>query len=95
MDGQCPRPKTRGIGVMSKRFTDPQKEFLSKIERSIDKLYPLVSQARMLRLYIVERELAWTRQGLVDALELQRRAYLDDSLTSKEPLLVNGIDKSR
>ena len=80
---------------MAKRFTEPQKVFITKIERSIERLNPLISEARMLRLFLVERELNHCREGLISSLEYQRRAYSDDSLTSPEPLLVTGIDKSR
>lgn len=78
-----------------KRYTQPQKDFLPKIERSIEKLNPLISQARMLRLFIIERELQDIQDRLRIALELQRRAYSDDSLTAPEPLLILGIDRSR
>lgn len=80
---------------MSKRFNEHQKVFIAKIERSIERLNPLISEARWQRLYIVERELQAIQNGLRNALEMQRRAYSDDSLTSPEPLLVIGIDKSR
>ena len=79
---------------MSKRFSEPQKVFISKIERSIERLNPLQSEARMLRLFLIERELVAIQNGLRNALDYQRRAYSDDSLTSKEPLLINGVDKS-
>jgi hypothetical protein len=80
---------------VSRRFTDPQKGFIQKIERSIERLNPLISEARMLRLFLIERELNHCREGLMVSLEHQRRAYLDDSLTSREPLLITGLDKSR
>jgi hypothetical protein len=80
---------------MSKRFSDPQKEFIARIEKSIERVRPMYSQARMLRLYLLERELLHVFEGLTRALDYQRRAYSDDALTSKEPLLITGIDKSR
>jgi len=49
----------------------------------------------MLRLFLIERELYAVREGIIRALEYQRRAYSDDSLTSPEPLLIVGLDKSR
>jgi len=80
---------------MSKRFTEPQKAFIAKMERSIERLNPLISEARMLRLFLIERELYAVREGIIKSLEYQRRAYSDDSLTSPEPLLIVGLDKSR
>jgi hypothetical protein len=84
-----------GWWIMSKRYNGHQKVFVQKIERSVEKLNPLISEARMLRLFILERELQSIQDRLRYGMDMQRRAFSDDSLTSNTPLLVTGLDQSR
>ena len=80
---------------MSKRYSEHQKGLILKIERSVERLNPLISEARMLRLFLLERELQSIQDRLRYGMDMQRRAYSDDSLTSDTPLLITGIDQSR
>lgn len=74
-----------------KKLTQAQIDLFSVVEKSIPKLVTLQSEASRVNCPILERELIHIQRQLRDALEMQARAFRDDSLSDPEPLFPQGM----
>jgi hypothetical protein len=74
-----------------KKLTEAQINLMAKLEASIEKLQNVETEANRANLFILERELRHMRTALRNAIDLQCRAFRDDSLTDPEPLFPQGM----
>jgi hypothetical protein len=66
-------------------------EMFSVVERTIEKLIPLQSKARILNLVIFEREFVAIEFRLRAMMDMQLRAFRDDTLCETLPLFPQGL----
>jgi hypothetical protein len=73
-----------------KKLSSQQTDFFAKIELSIRRLPVLEAEARRLNLPILEKLIMTTKLDWSHHLELQARAFRDDTLCDPEPLYPQG-----
>ncbi len=74
-----------------KKFTDDQLKLFGILEKSIAKLQSLQAEAKRCNLLILEKTLIGMAKELREGLELQARAFRDNTLVDHEPLFPTGF----
>jgi hypothetical protein len=74
-----------------KRLDPQQTEFIAEIDAATPRLDKWIVKARELHLWILERELMQAQKILRNAVDMQTRAFRDDSLVDPEPLYPQGF----
>jgi hypothetical protein len=73
-----------------KKLSTDQIDLIAEIDGAIPRLDKWIVQARKTHLLILERELMYLQKGLREAVDMQTRAFRDDSLVDPEPLFPEG-----